>query len=185
MATGNSIDSHGNAGEFIFRQNLLTESLLYGIGTGGRGEWDCVVFTGGRDRAIVAAELSRLYDEPRTSIVKALLLIETTFGLTKKLLADVCGVTRRTVYKWLDKGVTPNPQFQKRIFKLREAALNWQNEAFPHPKEHLHEPIVSKRTLLDLLKEDPVDVQTILFAGQRLMLAELDESNEVIPDPFE
>lgn len=96
-------------------------------------------------------------------ITEALQSIRTTFGLTMEMLADACGVTRKAVYKWLDDGVVPNRQHQRRIFRLREAALNWRREAYPYPKSHLHEPIMRKKTLLDLLNEDPVDVERILL----------------------
>ena len=191
MAAGNSLDPRINAGQFIFRQNLLndrsplTESLLYGTGTGGQGAWDRDASTGGLYWVDVAAQLSELAEEQRSPISRALLQIETTFGLTRRLLAAVCGVTPKTVYNWLDENATPSAHHQQRIFKLREAALNWQREAYPHPKNHLHVLIMRGKTLLELLNEDPVDVQRILFAGQRLKLAELDETAEVIPDPFE
>lgn len=191
MAAGNSLDPRINAGQFIFRQNLLndrsplTESLLYGTGTGGQGAWDRDASTGGLYWVNVAAQLSALAEEQRSPISRALLQIETTFGLTRRLLAAVCGVTPKTVYNWLDENPTPNADHQQRVFTLREAALNWEREAYPHPKSHLHEPVLGKQTLLDLLSEDPLDVQRILFAGQRLKLAELDEAVKVIPDPFE
>jgi len=153
--------------------------------TGGRhAEISSFDATGGQLRVLVNAhpQSESIQANP---IGEALQVIRTTFGLTMKMLSKACGVTRKSVYKWQDEDVTPNRQHQQRIFKLREAALNWRREAYPHPKNHLYEPILREKTLLDLLNEDPVDVQRILFAGQRLKLAELDAAAEVIPDPFE
>jgi len=153
--------------------------------TGGRHpENSGIDATGSQLRVLVHPQN---YSQPVQAkpITEALEAIRTTFGLTMEMLSDACGVTRPLVYRWLAGDVTPKRQNQQRIFRLREAALNWQREAYPHPKNHLHEPIVSGKTLLDLLNEDPVDVQRILFAGQRLKLAELDATAKVIPDPFE
>ena len=153
--------------------------------TGGRhAEVSRIDATGGQFRVLAQRQTGN--DSIQTKpITEALEVIRTTFGLTMEMLSDACSVTRPLVYRWLDGSVTPKRQNQQRIFKLREAALNWQREAYPHPKNHLHEPIMGGNTLLDMLNEDPVDIQKLLFAGQRLKLAELDEAGKVIPDPFE
>ncbi len=171
--------------QFMAANACLSEMSPFAWDTTGGRRTELMSFDATGAELRVLAYTQTLESIQANPIREALKAILRTFGLTKTMLSDVCCVTRKTVYKWLDEGVTPNPKFQQRIFKLREAALNWQHEAYPYPKNHLHESIMMEQTLLDLLKEDPVDVKRILFAGQRLKLAELDETPGVIPDPFE
>lgn len=152
--------------------------------TGGHAGISNFDATGGQPRMVIHASSveSSITVNP---ISESLETIQTAFGLNRIALAEICEVSRGALYKWINGKAAPTRQHQKRIFTLREAALNWVREAYPNPKSHLHEPIMAGETLLDLLKENPGNVQRILFAGQRLKLAELDNNIKTIPDPFE
>jgi len=186
MAISQRKAESGRVAQFMAATACLSEISPFAWDTTGgpHPENSAIDATGGQLRVLAHLQYHS-QSAQANPIIDALEVIRTTFGLTMEMLSDSCGVTRPLVYRWLAGDVTPKRQNQQRIFKLREAAMNWQREAYPYPKNHLHEPIMRAKTLLDLLNEDPVDVQRILFAGQRLKLAELDATAEVIPDPFE
>lgn len=118
-------------------------------------------------------------------IARALEQIQQTFGLTQEQLAGACGVTRAVIGRWKSGSATPRDTNQRRLFQLREAAIDWQKEGYPAPDRALQMPLVQGKALIDLLQAERLNTDAILFAGSRLKLMALEESSEVIPNPFE
>jgi len=89
-------------------------------------------------------------------------------GLNKSQLAAACGLrTRKALYAW-GTGAVPRKNSMKRLHLLYRAALDWERSGFMQPEKALHLPVVQGKSLFDLLKEDPLDLEAIHFAGARL-----------------
>lgn len=109
--------------------------------------------------------------------------ISVTFNLTKNELADVCQVrTRKTLYNWIDGSSKPHKSTMKRIYELFDIAQAWRQSSYPNTAESIHSPVVDGRSVFDLLQEDKLDKERVLFAGTRLALA--NETQPKLEDPF-
>lgn len=110
--------------------------------------------------------------------------ISRTLGLNKSQLAEVCGLrTRKTLYAWVS-GAVPRKKSMQRVHLLYRAALDWSRSGFVCPEKVLHVPILQGRTLYDLLKADPLDLEAVHFAGARLSMENESGANALIKDPF-
>jgi hypothetical protein len=114
----------------------------------------------------------------------ALSLIERVFGLNVTQLGEICGgVTRKAVYDW-QAGAVPRPAKIERIYALRRAALDWERAGFEAPGTRLRAPVLGDRSLFDLLRAEPLDLEAIHFAGSRLNLERESVSTADLADPF-
>ena len=105
-------------------------------------------------------------------------------GLNKSQLAEACGLrTRKTLYSWAT-GAVPRKKSTQRIHLLYRAALDWRRSGFLHPEKVLNLPVLQGKSLLDLLREDPLDLEAIHFAGARLRMGLEGATGMVSNDPF-
>lgn len=111
--------------------------------------------------------------------------ISRIMGLNKTQLAEACGLrTRKTLYSW-ETGAVPRKKSAQRIHLLYRAALDWRRSGFLHPEKVLHLPVVQGKSLLDLLREDPLDLEAIHFAGARLSMEHSPAPGVLRTDLFE
>lgn len=61
-------------------------------------------------------------------------LIRNTFAPTGQQLADALGVTRTTIYNWLDEKTEVRPKNQDRLDALAGLAQSWNKSKSPRPK---------------------------------------------------
>ena len=116
--------------------------------------------------------------------VAALSLIERVFGVNVTQLGEICGgVTRKAVYDW-QAGAVPRPAKIERIYALRRAALDWERAGFGAPGARLRAPVLGDRSLFDLLRAEPLDLEAIHFAGSRLSLERESAPAADLADPF-
>lgn len=116
-------------------------------------------------------------------VARALADIASAFGLNTSQMAEVLGVTRKTIYDW-EAGATPRREKLDRIFRLRRVALDWQRSGFHAPGSSLHEAVVGGKSLWELLCADPLDPDAIHFGGSRLQLQAEIVRGRVYEDPF-
>ncbi len=110
--------------------------------------------------------------------------IGQVLGLNKSQMAEVCGLrTRKALYDW-ESGAVPRIRSMQRMNLLYRAALDWSRSGFVYPEKVLHVPIVQSRTLYDLLRADPLDLEAVHFAGARLSMAHNDRKATPGTDPF-
>lgn len=110
--------------------------------------------------------------------------IGQVLGLNKSQMAEVCGLrTRKALYAW-EAGVMPRIRSMQRVNLLYQAARNWSRSGFVYPGKVLHLPIVQGKTLYDLLRADPLDLEAVHFAGARLGMANMGGANPLIKEPF-
>jgi len=79
-------------------------------------------------------------------------------GLTKTQLKDICGVSRQTLYDWLDGKFEPDADNAARLQEIHKAALVVPRGARrPLKAALLSQPILGAETLLDLLRKPRLD----------------------------
>jgi len=107
----------------------------------------------------------------------------TTFNLTKTELTQVCKVqSRKTLYNWMDGTSTPRKSAMSRIFDLSVIAQAWEQSGFSINNEQVNTPILDDKSILNLLTDEKLDKELILFAGTRLNLSSLPDKK--FEDPF-
>ncbi len=93
--------------------------------------------------------------------------IKDAFALTDELLAEVVGVSRKTLHNWEKQGIKKEKDRQ-RIFELSVIAEDWRYNQLPTQSEKLKEKVLGNDSILTLLKSTHLDREKILFAGRRL-----------------
>ncbi|WP_315761448.1 hypothetical protein [Bradyrhizobium sp. SZCCHNS2005] len=79
-------------------------------------------------------------------------VIKTGFGRTMTRLPEVFGVSRQTLYNWLN-GETPRPEHQEKLRQLAEAARIFSAFGFKPTSLALDRTIMRGKSLLQLLSE--------------------------------
>ena len=102
-------------------------------------------------------------------------LIKTVFSMTESEIAQSIGVSRKTLFNWKKRESAPNKEKAQNIFDLYLLAKNWKDAGFTIDSFELQLPVFGDQSIKDLLKEDRLDSEKILFAGNRLNHKNLDE----------
>ena len=89
--------------------------------------------------------------------------IRDIFAINMSDLASILGVTRPTVYAWLE-GQEPKAEAVIRIQQLSHTADEIKQANIPRLDKLVHRPILNGRSLLDMLKadENPLEALTTL-----------------------
>lgn len=154
--------------------NDLYEPFIVQHGSGGDAYISVNIPPSGGNINLEQGHLSRLE--------AAIHEIRSTFGLTKSSVADICQVTRKTLYNWIDGKSTPKKETMNRIYDLTMASRALTSSGIALSEEQLYTPVVDGKSIFNLLEEKEIDKDLISFAGSRLSLRE--PTNEVLTDPF-
>ncbi len=95
--------------------------------------------------------------------------IKNAFSLSNDELANIIGVSRKTLHNWKTGNIRSSEK-RKRIFDLFLLATNWSNSGFSGNRHDLEKKILNGKSILDLLVEEDLDAEKILFAGSRIDL---------------
>ena len=95
--------------------------------------------------------------------------------MTEVEIAQSIGVARKTLFNWKQRESAPNKKKAQNIFDLYLLAKNWKDAGFTTDSFELDSPVIDGQSIKDLLKEDKLDSEKILFAGNRLNHKNLDE----------
>lgn len=95
--------------------------------------------------------------------------IKNAFSLSNDELANIIGVTRKTLHNWKTGNIRSSEK-RKRIFDLFLLATNWSNAGFSGNRHDLEKKILNGKSILDLLVEEDLNAEKILFAGSRIDL---------------
>jgi hypothetical protein len=149
---------------------MLPEMIWAGlgivIGTGGIPKAYSYAYPTGTRAVIFAIEPGSSQPEGKTTS-DSLLEIKSAFGLGIKQLAEILLVTRQIVYRWLD---TDNPmglqsRNRERLNAMYALAQTWLRlSGKPLGKHGDTIRLASKKTLLDLLRQDPLDSSLVIRA---------------------
>lgn len=146
---------------------------LRGEGSGGTIVPEFFTLSSGSYALVTTVE-----EDPLRTLIQR---IESTFGMTREELAKACKTTRKTIYNWLNHEAEPQARNRQRLFDLDILARDWADAGYPQRQDQLNRPLIDGRTVMDLLADDTIDRELILFAGSRLAIGDV---NAVLKDPF-
>lgn len=93
--------------------------------------------------------------------------IKKFLELNDQELADIIGVTRKTLYNWQKRGIDKEKDRQ-RVLELSVIAEDWSYNKLPTDKEKLLTPVLGSTSVMQMLTDKELDRGKIIFAGQRL-----------------
>ncbi len=128
----------------------VVQLLIFTAGTGG------IMTPHSTAEALNRVFYPRIHVEPSADMrspADHLANIRDVFAINMSDLASVLGVTRPTVYAWLE-GQQPKSEAVRRIQKLSRAADKFNQANIIRLDKLIHRPILSGRSLLDILKTD-------------------------------
>jgi hypothetical protein len=109
--------------------------------------------------------------------------VSDVFGLTKDELSQVCKVqSRKSLYNWMNGDSKPRKSAMQRVFNLLILAKAVKSSGFSSVGASVHEPIDGDKSIFDLLNEDNLDQERIIFAASRLQLTSW--ATKALTDPF-
>ncbi|MEO3357218.1 hypothetical protein [Acinetobacter haemolyticus] len=126
-------------------------------------------------KEFIADTLDESLEVQRNALEEKLELIKSVFSMTEIEISQSIGVSRKTLFNWKQKKSAPNKKKAQNIFDLYLLAKNWKEAGFTTDSFELESPIIDDKSIKDLLKEDKIDSEKILFAGNRLNNAKVDE----------
>ncbi len=179
------IDHHQAINEFVIAQNIALSTRpaivivvddSFSIGSGGSLTGSCI------DWLPSGGGFATLEQEQTTPINSALDVITEAFSLTKEELAKVCQVTKKTIYNWTNQTSETNPKAMGRVFDLLSIAKDWKHSALPSNKQLLRMPVYENLSIVDLLGQEDLQKEVILFSGSRLKMTHA--TNTKLIDPF-
>lgn len=149
----------------------------YSLYQGSGGTVTCMFSTS------VTGAKTQIKQEPQNKLAAAVNDICIAFGLTKEEFAQVCHVqSRKTLYNWINGEANPRKSAMRRIFDLLTAAQAWRHAGFSSDKVQLRQAVLDGQNLFDILNQEKVDKELILFVGSRLNI--MSPTKGVINDPF-
>ena len=107
--------------------------------------------------------------------------VESAFGITRGQLAQACKTTRKTVYNWIDGTSEPQAKNRERLFTLDVLATDWADAGYTTDRSLLQQPVIDGRSVFELLCDDSIDSELVLFAGSRIAMH---RDPVVLADPF-
>ena len=120
------------------------------VGTGGVAGESFLRLGLGYPRFVLLKPLEQA--EEIAPYVKLMQQVKAGFGRTMSRLPEVFGVSRQTLYNWLE-GETPKPAHQERLVRLAEAARVFINMGFKPTPVMLDRTMANGRSFLQLLAE--------------------------------
>jgi transcriptional regulator with XRE-family HTH domain len=128
--------------------------VIGGAGTGGVESGDYyrrmyVLHMGYQALAVIVAQVQVPNPAPYAELMQ---VIKTGFGRTMTRLPEVFGVSRQTLYNWMN-GETPKSAHQEKLRQLAEAARTFSAVGFRPTSLALDRTIMRGKSLLQLLSE--------------------------------
>jgi len=105
------------------------------------------------------------------SISEIILMVKSTLGLPNKDIANILGVTRQTLHSYAngaDANQKMNRSTYERVLLLNEIVTELTNKFSQSPGAMAKNYTIEGRTLLDLLKEEQIDVRKVLLFSEQL-----------------
>lgn len=106
-------------------------------------------------------------------------VIKKYFHLNDQELADTIGVSRKTLYNWQIKGINKEKDRQ-RVFELSVIAEDWNYNQLHTTKEKLSKAVLGSTSVMQLLMNEELDKEKIIFAGRRLAHQSLNPDTSLI-----
>lgn len=129
------------------RAQVLELPLLQVVGTGGVASAQFVREAFGYPPYEVLEQPKVVEDAPYAKLMEQ---VKSGFGRTMSRLPEVFGVSRQTLYNWLD-GETPKAVHQERLRQLAEAAKVFADLGFKPTTPMLDRPVAQGKSFLQLM----------------------------------
>lgn len=160
--------------EFLTQEQLEEKYSLY-RGSGG-------AFTSIFSSSVTGSK-TVMVNGPYNKIAAAVDEVCGAFGLTKAEFADLCHIqSRKSLYNWIKGESNPRKATMRRIFDLLTASRAWQHAGFSNNRQQLSQATLDGQSLFDILNQDKIDTDLILFIGSRLKIMPAGKTS--IRDPF-
>lgn len=156
-----------------YSQSDSATTGLYFVITKNSTDWPEVL-------GVIGPSLGATPPTPVLSPASVLGTVRTVFGLNISETAEVFGITRQTAYQWMkltEMEQVRSHENRDRIKQLYGAAQSWQSHP-PLKGRWLHSLLPTGNTVLDLLKESPVNLDALQVAYQTLSLSAPDRRRE-------
>lgn len=103
--------------------------------------------------------------------VERLAAIQAVLGLSTLDLAQVLGLSRPGLYKWLDASSNVKPQgaSRERLAAVERIAKQWRERSTAPLSTVAHEPLADGRTILSMMVADQIDEAAIVGAYDELL----------------
>lgn len=103
--------------------------------------------------------------------VDRLAAIQASLGLSTSAVAEVLGISRPTLYKWLDasKAIDLQEASRVRFATVESLARAWRDRSVAPLARLVHEPLAGGSTIHELLKADPIAEAAALAAFDELL----------------
>ena len=105
--------------------------------------------------------------------------IKEYFALSDEELANIVGVSRKTLYNWEKQGISKDKDKQ-RVFELSVIAEDWEYNKLSNDKEELFAPVLGSTSVMQMLADKDLDREKIIFAGRRLAHQSLTPNTSLI-----
>lgn len=126
---------------------------------------------------------TKIVKEPQNKLSSAVNEICKIFDITKEELAQACNIqSRKTLYNWINGETTPRKSAMNKMFDLLLTARAWSSSGFVVDRTQLFQPVVNNESIFDMLKNESIDKELVMFAGARLHLASM--NSDLLADPF-
>lgn len=161
-------------------EKFLTEEQLeqrYGVYRGSGGAFTSIFSSS------VTGSKTVLVKDPYSKIAAATDEVCSAFALTKAEFAHLCHIqSRKSLYNWIKGESNPRKATMRRIFDLLTAARAWRHAGFSNNRQQLSQAVLDGQSLFDILNQDKIETDLILFAGSRLNT--MPPGNHPMRDPF-
>lgn len=117
---------------------------------------------------IASGQKITVIDRRENILEKNVEFIKTVFSLNNDELATALGVTRKTLLSWRKEDSSPKKAQSLKLFNLYVLAKNWKENNYSTHKSDFDLPILNGKSIKSMIAEDSLDVDKILFAGNRL-----------------
>ena len=144
-----------------------------------KSEWNLTVTSSWARWAEMTKELLQRHEpnlKPMPSAaarvrVDRLTQIQTAFGLPVLVLAEILGITRQGLYKWLDatKEITLQESSRQRLAIIERLAKLWAERTKAPLSSVAHEPVEGERTVLQILTDAELDEVSITNIFDKLI----------------
>lgn len=103
--------------------------------------------------------------------VERLTAIQAIVGLPIMEMAQVLGITRQALYKWLDvsKDTKLQEASRERLALVERVAKQWRERSTAPLNTVVHEPLANGRTVLDMMVDENIDEAEVLGGFEELM----------------
>ena len=148
-------------------------------GTGGRWTPDSLIKSETPQAAMYLVTVeNRITPEPPASFGEALGSIKSTLGLHVSDLATVLGVSRPTVYSWM-QGSEPHSDSRARLAHLFQIASHIKEIGASRPEALVRRPLFDGVSLLDKIKAGEEDLSA--YIPRLMAFAEKEKRERLTP----